>query len=198
MGRRRRRRNGRLRNNCPNVTQPSWRSRRTRVPNLITGSDVTYAAGGHGQPGGPASNGADNTGNGADSGGQAVARSGGPGIVVVRFPADAAGFVSVAPGTNTVSTLGPGEVVAKFTVSGTLTLDKNMAHFAELDENNVVKRVVVIGNDVPTADGPLGDNDMHPDGEAYCNKLFGGTWKQTRTVIVLEKNMQVLEIFMIL
>jgi len=54
-----------------------------------------------------------------------------------------------------------------------------MAHFAELDENNVVKRVVVIGNDVPTADGPLGDNDMHPDGEAYCNKLFGGTWKQT-------------------
>ena len=92
------------------------------VPNLITGSDVTYAAGGHGQPGGPASNGADNTGNGADSGGQAAARSGGPGIVVVRFPADAAGFVSVAPGTNTVSTLGPGEVVAKFTVSGTLTL----------------------------------------------------------------------------
>jgi len=54
-----------------------------------------------------------------------------------------------------------------------------MAHFAELDENNIVKRVVVVGNDVPTADGPLGDNDMHPDGEAYCNKLFGGTWKQT-------------------
>ena len=53
-----------------------------------------------------------------------------------------------------------------------------MAHFAELDENNVVKRVVVIGNDVPTADGPLGDNDMHHDGEAYCNKHLIVTGKQ--------------------
>ena len=31
-----------------------------------------------------------------------------------------------------------------------------MAHFAELDSNNVVTRVVVVGNDVSTADGPLG------------------------------------------
>ena len=55
-----------------------------------------------------------------------------------------------------------------------------MAHFAELDENNVVKRVVVIGNDISTADGPLGENDMHVDGEAWCQKFFkGGTWKQT-------------------
>jgi len=55
-----------------------------------------------------------------------------------------------------------------------------MAHFAELDDNNVVKRVIVVGNDVTTADGPLGDNDMHVDGETWCINFFkGGTWKQT-------------------
>jgi len=55
-----------------------------------------------------------------------------------------------------------------------------MAHFAELDGNNVVTRVVVVGNDVTTAAGPLGDNDMHVDGETWCVNFFkGGTWKQT-------------------
>ena len=55
-----------------------------------------------------------------------------------------------------------------------------MAHFAELDGNNIVKRVVVVGNDVTTAAGPLGTNDMHVDGETWCINFFkGGTWKQT-------------------
>ena len=55
-----------------------------------------------------------------------------------------------------------------------------MAHFAELDSNNVVKRVVVVGNDIATAAGPLGENDMHVDGETWCVNFFkGGTWKQT-------------------
>jgi len=55
-----------------------------------------------------------------------------------------------------------------------------MAHFAELDNNNVVTRVVVVGNDVTTAAGPLGDNDMHVDGETWCVNFFkGGNWKQT-------------------
>jgi hypothetical protein len=55
-----------------------------------------------------------------------------------------------------------------------------MAHFAELDGSNVVTRVVVVGNDVTTAAGPLGDNDMHVDGETWCVNFFkGGTWKQT-------------------
>ena len=55
-----------------------------------------------------------------------------------------------------------------------------MAHFAELDGSNVVKRVVVVGNDVATAAGPLGENDMHVDGETWCVNFFkGGTWKQT-------------------
>jgi hypothetical protein len=55
-----------------------------------------------------------------------------------------------------------------------------MAHFAELDGNNTVKRVVVVGNDIETAAGPLGANDMHVDGETWCVNFFkGGIWKQT-------------------
>jgi hypothetical protein len=55
-----------------------------------------------------------------------------------------------------------------------------MAHFAELDDNNVVTRVVVVGNDVTTAAGPLGENDMHVDGETWCVNFFKTpNWKQT-------------------
>ena len=56
-----------------------------------------------------------------------------------------------------------------------------MAHFAELDEDNIVIHLHVIGNDIPTSDGPLGDNDMHVDGETYCQNLFTTThiYKQT-------------------
>jgi len=55
-----------------------------------------------------------------------------------------------------------------------------MAHFAELDGNNIVQRVVVVGNDVETAAGPLGDNDMHVDGETWCVNFFKTpNWKQT-------------------
>ena len=55
-----------------------------------------------------------------------------------------------------------------------------MAHFAELDSNNIVTRVIVVGNDIETAAGPLGENDMHVDGETWCVNFFkGGNWKQT-------------------
>ena len=53
-----------------------------------------------------------------------------------------------------------------------------MATFAKLDENNIVTNVIVVADDVPTSDGPLGENDMHIDGETYCTNTFGGTWKQ--------------------
>jgi hypothetical protein len=48
-----------------------------------------------------------------------------------------------------------------------------MAHFAELDNNNVVLRVVVVGNDcVPS--------DEHIDGEKWCINFFKTpNWKQT-------------------
>jgi len=65
-----------------------------------------------------------------------------------------------------------------------------MAHFAEIeqktdptgftsDQHWIVKRVVVIGNDIPVGLTTLQQNDMHPEGEEYCKKLFkGGEWKQ--------------------
>ena len=65
-----------------------------------------------------------------------------------------------------------------------------MAHFAEIkevtdptgftsDSHWVVQRVVVVGNDVSTAAGPLGENDMHVDGETWCQNFFKrGIWKQ--------------------
>ncbi len=55
-----------------------------------------------------------------------------------------------------------------------------MAHFAEIDDNGIVKRVVVVGNDVPANGGILEDNDMHIDGEKWCISFFkGNVWKQT-------------------
>ncbi len=51
-----------------------------------------------------------------------------------------------------------------------------MAHFAELDENNVVKRVIVVDNkDTSDANG----NELESIGVAFCQKLLGGNWKQT-------------------
>ena len=51
-----------------------------------------------------------------------------------------------------------------------------MAHFAELDENNVVKRVIVVGNaDTSDANGV----EKEHIGAAFCERLLGGTWKQT-------------------
>ena len=42
-----------------------------------------------------------------------------------------------------------------------------MAHFAELTENNIVLRVVVV------------DDEHENDGENWCHNLLGGNWKQT-------------------
>ena len=51
-----------------------------------------------------------------------------------------------------------------------------MAHFAELDSNNVVLRVVVVGNkDTADASGV----EKEHIGAAFCERLFGGNWKQT-------------------
>ena len=51
-----------------------------------------------------------------------------------------------------------------------------MAHFAELDNNNAVLRVIVVGNrDTSTPDG----TEVESIGVAFCQRLFGGNWKQT-------------------
>ena len=51
-----------------------------------------------------------------------------------------------------------------------------MAHFAELNENNIVLRIVVVGNE-DTADEQ--GNEVEAIGIAFCENLLGGTWMQT-------------------
>jgi hypothetical protein len=51
-----------------------------------------------------------------------------------------------------------------------------MAHFAELDENNVVLRVVLVDNK-DTADE--NGNEVESIGIAYLENLLGGKWLQT-------------------
>ena len=51
-----------------------------------------------------------------------------------------------------------------------------MAHFAEIDENNIVLRVVVVDDDViRDADGR--HNELL--GQQYCNRILDGKWVQT-------------------
>ena len=64
-----------------------------------------------------------------------------------------------------------------------------MAYFAKIvqktdptgitnDTHWIVESVIKAGNDIETSNGPLGENDMHVDGETWCQKFFkGGTWK---------------------
>lgn len=50
-----------------------------------------------------------------------------------------------------------------------------MAHFAELDETNIVKQVIVIHNNELLDNGA----ESEAKGAAFCQSLFGGTWVQT-------------------
>ena len=51
-----------------------------------------------------------------------------------------------------------------------------MAHFAEIDSNNTVLRVIVVSNtDTEDANGV----EQESIGAAFCENLLGGTWKQT-------------------
>ena len=52
-----------------------------------------------------------------------------------------------------------------------------MAHFAKLDENNVVTQVIVVDNKDIT-DPHTGQEDEIL-GIAFCKKLLGGNWRQT-------------------
>jgi hypothetical protein len=51
-----------------------------------------------------------------------------------------------------------------------------MAHFAELGEDNIVLRVIVVSNDdCKDSEG----NESETVGAEFCRNLLGGTWKQT-------------------
>jgi len=51
-----------------------------------------------------------------------------------------------------------------------------MAHFAELDENNIVLRVIVVHNNELMDENGVEQEQL---GIQFCQSLFGGTWKQT-------------------
>ena len=60
-----------------------------------------------------------------------------------------------------------------------------MAHFAELDSNNVVKQVIVVSNaDTSTAQG----EEKESIGIAFCERLLGGTWVKTSYNATIRKN----------
>lgn len=51
-----------------------------------------------------------------------------------------------------------------------------MAHFAQIDSDNVVTQVIVVSND-DCGGGDYPESDAV--GAAFCANLLGGTWKQT-------------------
>jgi hypothetical protein len=60
-----------------------------------------------------------------------------------------------------------------------------MAHFAELDENNIVKQVIVVHNNEL-----LDKNDVEQEqkGIDFCVNLLGGQWVQTSYSSAFRKN----------
>lgn len=60
-----------------------------------------------------------------------------------------------------------------------------MAHFAQLDQNNLVTQVIVVANQEC-----LDENGAESEtvGVAFCQSLFGGDWKQTSYNGSIRKN----------
>jgi hypothetical protein len=51
-----------------------------------------------------------------------------------------------------------------------------MAHFAQLDENNIVTQVIVVNNNELLDENGV---EQESKGIAFCQSLLGGIWKQT-------------------
>lgn len=60
-----------------------------------------------------------------------------------------------------------------------------MAHFAQLDQNNVVLQVIVL-KDSDTVDST--GNESEKIGVDFCSSLFGGRWVQTSYNATFRKN----------
>jgi hypothetical protein len=60
-----------------------------------------------------------------------------------------------------------------------------MAHFAELDESNIVKQVIVVHNNELLDDN---NNESEQKGIDFCVNLLGGTWIQTSYNGTIRKN----------
>ena len=50
-----------------------------------------------------------------------------------------------------------------------------MAHFAQLNEQNIVTQIIVVANEELLDNG----TESEAKGIAFCQSLFGGEWKQT-------------------
>jgi hypothetical protein len=59
-----------------------------------------------------------------------------------------------------------------------------MAHFAQLDESNIVTQVIVVNNNELLDDGV----ESEAKGIAFCQSLFGGNWVQTSYNSSIRKN----------
>lgn len=59
-----------------------------------------------------------------------------------------------------------------------------MAHFAQLDDANVVTQVIVVHNNELLENGV----ESEAKGAAFCQSLFGGEWKQTSYNANIRKN----------
>jgi len=59
-----------------------------------------------------------------------------------------------------------------------------MAHFAQLDDANIVTQVIVIHNNELLNNGV----ESEAKGVEFCQSLFGGTWKQTSYKGNIRKN----------
>jgi hypothetical protein len=51
-----------------------------------------------------------------------------------------------------------------------------MAHFAEINENNIVQKVIVVNNEVLKDENGIEQESI---GAQFCADLLGGTWIQT-------------------
>jgi hypothetical protein len=60
-----------------------------------------------------------------------------------------------------------------------------MAHFAQIDDDNIVTNVIVVHNNELLDDS--GD-EQESLGSAFCSNLLGGTWKQTSYNSTFRKN----------
>jgi len=60
-----------------------------------------------------------------------------------------------------------------------------MAHFAEINNEGIVQRVIVVDNK-----DTLDENGQESEavGVAFCNNLLGGIWKQTSYNATIRKN----------
>lgn len=59
-----------------------------------------------------------------------------------------------------------------------------MAHFAQLDDTNLVTQVIVVHNNELLENGV----ESEAKGVAFCQSLFGGEWKQTSYNGSIRKN----------